>query len=307
MNETSEAIGAPLGPQVDTHAEGEAAPVDFSGSATENLKQFVGILRRGDDVALEQAVVQLSRSKRWLAPVALIVGALLMLFQGLKLLFANWRLTLVQVLPAMWIWAAMIDVKAHILHGRSFHVARGPILIPIVIAIAAITAASFYLNAVFAFVVSRHGGKEIRPAFTEARGHLKVIFTWGFGIGLLLAFSTTVVTRWGRWPFTIAMSVVIAIMMVCYLAVPARLIGVPAPNVSRRDKLTAAAIGGALGAVVCSPPYMLGRVGILMLGSHVPFIPGVILLIIGLTLQAGATSAVKSIKMSAKLVATGSE
>jgi hypothetical protein len=35
-----------------------------------------------------------------------------------KLLFTNWRLTLVQILPAMWIWAAMLDLKAHALHGK---------------------------------------------------------------------------------------------------------------------------------------------------------------------------------------------
>jgi hypothetical protein len=286
---------------VTTEADLSASTLRFDGGVRANLKEFVGVLRQGDDASLEKAVVQLSKLHRWLAPVALIVGAVLMLFQGLKLLFANWRLTLVQVLPAMWIWVAMIDLKAHILHGHSFHVLRGPILIPLILAIAGITAASFYLNAVFAFAISRYGGKEIRPAFADARAHLRVVLAWGLGIGLMLGFATMITSRWGRWPFTIAMSIVIAIMMICYLAVPARLIGIsPQANLSRRDKLTATAIGGALGAVVCSPPYLLGRIGILLLGSF--FVPGLILLIIGLTLQAGATSAVKSIKMSAKLV-----
>ena len=296
---------APPGPDdeqaVTTEADLSASTLRFDGGVRANLKEFVGVLRQGDDASLEKAVVRLSKLHRWLAPVALIVGAVLMLFQGLKLLFANWRLTLVQVLPAMWIWVAMIDLKAHVLHGHSFHVLRGPILIPLILAIAGITAASFYLNAVFAFAISRYGGKEIRPAFADARAHLRVVLAWGLGIGLMLGFATMITSRWGRWPFTIAMSIVIAIMMICYLAVPARLIGIsPQANLSRRDKLTATAIGGALGAVVCSPPYLLGRIGILLLGSF--FVPGLILLIIGLTLQAGATSAVKSIKMSAKLV-----
>ena len=39
-----------------------------------------------------------------------------------------------------------------------------------------------------------------------------------------------------------------------------------------------------------------------MLGSHALFIPGVILFAVGITLQAGATGAVKTVKMSAKLV-----
>ena len=54
--------------------------------------------------------------------------------------------------------------------------------------------------------------------------------------------------------------------------------------------------------MVCTPPYALGRVGLLLLGSNTLFPLGIILFIIGLTLQAGATGAVKAIKMSAKLV-----
>jgi hypothetical protein len=40
-----------------------------------------------------------------------------------------------------------------------------------------------------------------------------------------------------------------------------------------------------------------------MLGSQLLLIPGVILLAIGLTLQAGAVSSVKAVKLSATLVA----
>jgi hypothetical protein len=46
----------------------------------------------------------------------------------------------------------------------------------------------------------------------------------------------------------------------------------------------------------------LGRIGLVMLGSHALFIPGIIVLAAGLTLQAGATSAVKAVKMSANFV-----
>jgi len=231
-----------------------------------------------------------------------VVGAIAMLFEGVKLLVTNWRLTLVQVLPAMWIWAAMFDLKAHVLHGKSFHVLRGPILIPIVLAITAITAASFFLNAVFAFAVSKPGPPEIRPAFGEARSHHRTVLGFGAVVGLLLGFSTTVVVRWGLLWFTVCLGIVIALMMVCYVAVPSRLIGLKS-TAPRGDKLKAAAVGGFLGAVVCSPPYVLGRVGLLMLGSKTLFFLGVVLLAVGLVLEAGATTTVKAIKMSAKLVA----
>lgn len=71
---------------------------------------------------------------------------------------------------------------------------------------------------------------------------------------------------------------------------------------SAADKLKATAVAGVIGGVVCSPPYALGRIGLLMLGSPALFIPGIFVLALGLTLESGAT-AVKAIKMSAKLVA----
>ena len=246
-------------------------------------------------------VLRLSRSRRWLAPLALAIGAFAMLFEGVKLLFTNWRLTLIQVLPAMWIWAAMYDLKAHVLHGKSFHTLTGPAVIPIVFGIAAITAASFYLNAVFAYAIIQPGLPAIRPAFAQARSRLAVVLGSGAVVGVLLGLSTVVVVRWGVFWFGLTLSAVIGVMMLCYVAVPARLIGMKTTH-SRRDKLAASAVGGAIGAVVCTPPYVLGRVGLLMLGSSTLFILGVIVFAVGLILQAGATGAVKTIKMSAKLI-----
>jgi hypothetical protein len=268
-----------------------------------HVGELVRTIRDGDDALVEAAVVQLSRQRRIFAPLALAVGALAMLFHGLRLLLSNWRLTLVQVLPAMWIWVVMLDLKVHVLHGESFHVLRGPILIPIALGVVAITAASFFLSAVFAFAIAGPGPPKIRPAFAKARSHAWVVLCWGAAVGLFLAFSTVVVARWGpRW-FALSLSIVLGVMMVSYVTVPSRLIGIKTTH-SRRDKFAAAAVGGALGAVVCTPPYLLGRVSILMLGSHTLFILGIILLSVAVTLQAGAEGAVKALKVSAKL-ATG--
>ncbi len=288
--------------------ESAAAPTDAGESPPERdatvskrVTRFVQAVRDGDQAMVEEMVLRVSQSRRVLRPLAFVVGGLAMLFYGLKLLLSNWRLTLVQILPAMWIWLAMFDLKAHVLHGKSFHVLRGPVLIPIVLAIIGITAASFFLNAVFGFAIVQSGGPKVRAAFTQARSHVAVILGSGAAVGLLLGLSTTVVTRWGRPWFGISLSLVLGVMMMCYVAVPSRLIGIK-PVSSRRDKLTASAIGGALGAVVCTPPYLLARIGILMLGSHLLFIPGIVVMTIGVTLQAGATGAVKTVKMSAKLL-----
>jgi len=267
----------------------------------EQVRQFVLAVRDSDLATADEVILRLSRSRRWLAPLAVCVGAFAMLFVGVKLLFTNWRLTLIQLLPAMWIWAAMFDLKAHILHGRTFHVLTGPVVIPLVLAVAVVTAASFYLNAVFAYAIAGHSPPAIRPAFTRARSRRAGILMSGFVVGVLLGLSTVVVVRWGRFWFGLCLSIVIAIMMICYVAVPARLIGMKT-SYPKRDKLAASAVGGIVGAVVCTPPYLLGRLGLVMLGSQVLFIPGLIVFVTGLTLQAGATSAVKTVKMSARLV-----
>jgi hypothetical protein len=131
---------------------------------------------------------------------------------------------------------------------------------------------------------------------------LAPILLAGAIVGLLLGFSTTIVTRWGHPWFAISLGAVVGLMMITYVAVPARLIGVETgAGLSRRDRLTATALTGLLSATVCTPPYLLGRLGILMLGSSVLLIPGIVLLCVGATLQAGATGAVRAIKLGAKL------
>jgi hypothetical protein len=264
-------------------------------------RAFLRAIREGDEAAVEAAVLELSRSRRIFAPLVFAVGAFVMLFQGLRLLFSNWRLTLIQVLPAMWIWVALLDLKAHAFKGKEFHTVYGAAALLLVVAITLLTAASFYLNSVFAFAISQPGKAQIRPAFTLARRHLPVVLGFGLTVGLALGVSAIIVPRWGRPWFTLSLGIVVGVMMLTYVTVPARIVGIK-PRGSRRDKMAAGVVGGTLGALVCTPPYVIGRIGILLLGgSNVVFAVGVVLLALGLTLQAGATGAVKAIKMSAKL------
>ena len=272
-----------------------------SVSLSSRIASLWRAINEDDDAKIEAAILRLSHSRRVFAPLGFAIGAFAMLFNALRLLVSNWRLTLVQILPAMWIWVAMIDLKAHVLHGRSVHVVTGPVLIPVALVIVAITVVSFFLNAVFAFAIAQSGPPEVRPAVAKARRHMTPIAMSGGVVGVMLAFSMTVATRWGSPWFALVHGIVVGVMMVCYVAVPARIIGAK-PTQSRRDKLWSTVICGALGAIVCTPPYLLGRLGILMLGSSALLIPGIIVLALGLTLQAGATGAVSAIKMSVKLV-----
>ncbi|HEY2310184.1 MAG TPA: hypothetical protein VGH46_03595 [Gaiellaceae bacterium] len=268
--------------------------------ALNRWRALLDAIRNSDEAAVEDTIRALSQSRRIFAPLVFTLGAFVMLFQGLRMLFFNWRLTLIQVLPAMWIWLALLDLKAHTFKGKEFHAWHGGVELLLVLLIVLMTAASFYLNAVFAFAISQPGQPRIRPAFTLARRHLRVVLGFGLVIGLALGVSAIVVPRWGQTWFTLSLGIVIGVMMLTYVTVPARIVGVK-PVGSRRDKLAAAAIGGTIGALVCSPAYVIGRIGILLLGFSALFPLGVVLLVIGFALEAGATGAVKAIKMSAKL------
>ena len=79
---------------------------------------MIAAIRENDEHQVEEAVLQLAGTRRIFAPLAMAVGAFVMLFSGFRLLVTNWRLMLVQVLPAFWLWAVTVDLKVHVLRGK---------------------------------------------------------------------------------------------------------------------------------------------------------------------------------------------
>ena len=278
-------------------------------SVRQLVRRLIAAIRDNDEHQVEEAVLQLARTRKIYAPLALAVSAFVMLFSGLRLLVTNWRLMLVQALPAMWIWAATLDLKAHVLHGKEFNIIRGPVVLVLFAAVVLLTVAAFYLNAVFAFAISRPGRPDVRAGFQGARKHVRTVAAWGTGVGLALAVATMLAPRWGLGWFALLLGIMLAVMMLCYVAVPARVVGArtakPAKTESsgRVAKLAGVAVTGLFSSIVCTPPYAIARGGLLLLGSSTFFPLGVALLVVGLMLEAGATGAVKAIKTSAKLLA----
>jgi hypothetical protein len=273
----------------------------LGASVVARLRWFVRSVERGDESMVED-VLRLSQSRRLFAPLAYTVGAFAMLLQGLRRLLANWRLIPVEVLPAVWLWLAMYDLRLHLLRGRSFHSAHEAELAPIVALVVVVTIASLFLNVVFAFAVVREGTPSISAAFHGARMRSSSILTVGSSVGLLLALSVTVGARFSRPWFTVALGAAVGVLMMVYLSLPARLLRVDGRR-SRRDRLAANALGGLLSAVVSAPFYVLSRLGVLMLGSSLLAVPGYALLTLGVLLQASGVGAVRAIRMSGALVA----
>jgi len=266
---------------------------------TARIGGFVHAIQSTDEAKIEEAIVRMSESHLLLRPLALAISAFVLLFDSLRLILTNWRLMLLQLLPALWIWLAMAILRAYVLYDQDLDQIYGLEIIPVFLVVIAITIASFFLNATFAFAIMRPGAP-IRPAIVEARAHLSEIAVFGLVVGVLLGIATTVAPQWGSPWFSIFLGAVIGLMMVAYIAVPARIIGAK-PTYSRRERMVTTVVSGVLGVTVSLPPYLIGRLGFLMLGSKVLLVPGIILVAIGVTLEAGATGAVRAIKLSAGL------
>jgi len=263
---------------------------------------FAASMRDADPAEIEAAVTQLSLTHRWLAPLGYVAGTLALIVAGIKPLFKNWRLTLVELVPATWVWFSMWNLKAHVLDGRSIHHFHGWITIVGALLMVAAATIAFYCNAIFAFSIGGPQPPNIRSAAREANTHLRAILLWGLGFGIAHALVSFVIAPLGSLWYALSLLCVLAAMLVSFVAVPAALAGMKERRTTR-DKVGFAAIGGALAAVAMTPGFICDRIGLLLLGVHSLRILGFALLSIGAALQIAGTSGVKSVKLSSRFEA----
>jgi len=266
------------------------------------VRSLMAALPQGEKAVVE-AVEELSTSRRWLAPLALTLGGFAMLFDGLRLLFSNWRLIVIQLLPAMWVWLAMYDLRARVLRRTpKFHPDASQ-LVPIAIVIIAITALGFFLNAVFAFSIAGPPPPDISGGFAGARKQARPVLIAGAVVGAALAVATLLAVDWPRPWGTLTLGIVVAVLMICYVAVPARALGVK-KSYKQQEKWTVTLVGSGVGFLVEAPAYLLGRLGILLLGVPGISIVGAVMVAVGIVLQIGATGAVRAVKLGSVLLAS---
>jgi hypothetical protein len=264
------------------------------------LRLFVRSVEQGDESMVEE-VLRLSSSRRLFAPLAYLVGAFAMLLEGLRRLLHDWRVVPIELLPAVWLWLAMYDLRLHVLRGSSFHSAHEGELVAVSALIVGVTVAALFLNVVFAFAVAGEQTTTLSASIRAAGRRGRPILLVGVLVGCLLALSVTVGARLAHPWFTLCLGASVGLLMVVYLSLPSRLLGVDVRR-PRRDRLAASAIGATLSVVVTAPFYIISRVGVLMLGSTLLAIPGYLLLTLGVVFQAGGVGAVRAIRMSSALV-----
>jgi hypothetical protein len=254
-----------------------------------------------DAAKIELAARQFGESRRYLAPVAWAAGAIVLVIRGIKLLVLNWRLSLVQLVPAVWVWLVMWDLKQHTLRGAAFRefTVSGAILLGV--AAVGLSVAAFWCNTVFAFAIDRPR-PSIVPAVRQANAHLARIVTAGCFVGLLLAVAAVVVPRIGsKWVYVVALGGVLGLMLISFVAIPAGIIGAKRERLPPKQAVGRWAAGGALSAVAMTPGFVLDRIGLILLGVPGLHIVGFLLLSAGTALYAAGMSSVRAVKLSMKL------
>ena len=279
--------------------DGPKAATTRRASLWATLGRLTVAVRDADERQIEDAVRTLGESRRIYAPLGYIAGGFGLLFDGIKLLFSNWRLTLIEILPAVWIWVTFWNLKSHYFKGREFAYIHGWLALALAVVVVSITVGAYWCNAVFAFAVAGPRPPRIRPAVSQVRAHLRTILGWGLVVGMAHASATVYVSRWGKDPFTLAMGAVLLVMMVTFVSIPAQFIGVQTKS-TMQEKISGAAASGAMSAVLTSPGFVFNRLGLLLAGTSILRIPGVILFSIGIALQAAATSGAKAVKLGTK-------
>jgi hypothetical protein len=270
----------------------------------EKVVQLARAVADAEPGKIESAARQFGESRPYLAPVAWAAGTIVLLIRGVKLLVLNWRLSLIQLVPAGWIWLVMWDLKQHALRGAPFrHVTLGGVVLFLALAVAVSTAA-FWCNTVFAFAIDVLP-PQIRPAIRHTNRRLTGIVSAGLLLGVALAFAVAIVPRINQvWLYVLTLGAVLGVMLISFVAVPAHIIGRKQQKLPPKQAIGRTATGWALSGVAMTPGFVLDRIGLILLGvSHLQVL-GFALLSIGTALYAAGLSSVKAVKMSIKFAPT---
>jgi hypothetical protein len=245
---------------------------------------------------VESALKDLGQRRRWLAPLIYAAGTIAVVFDGVLLLLRNWRLTLLQVVPAAWISVMTWNMKSHLVSKPSISLSFS-----IAAAVGVVLAAqiAYWCNATFAYTMLQDP-PNTRAAFREARVHWRLIgglalLTGSVQAGIWLLMPH-VNTRW-LW---LALVLMFVVQIYLFIAIPCWLIGVRKTG-SRRERMTQSLTTGVLSGVASTPGFLLNRIGWLLLGAGGLGILGGALVAIGAVLHVTASSSVRVVKLSLRL------
>ena len=237
----------------------------------------------------------MGRRRRWLAPLAYTAATIAVVFDGVLILLRNWRLLLLQLVPAAWIWVMSRELRAHVFAGHELPTTGTGAVAAGAIVLAQI---SYWCNATFAFTVASGAGTGIADAFRQARRRWRLVA----GVALLTGGAQAAVWLWldGAW-LTVGLLTMLVVQIYMFVAVPAWVVGAPRRDQSRHERIMQSLTTGVLSGVAFNPGFLLNRISLLILGIPTIGIIGFALLAVSAVLEVTALSSVRVVKMSIRL------
>jgi hypothetical protein len=261
------------------------------------LVHATAAVRSTDPASVESALRDLGGRRRWLAPLVYAAATVAIVFDGVLLLLRNWRLTLLQLVPATWIWVMTWNMKHHLLAKPTF---SSSAVAAIAVGVLLAAQVAYWSNATFAFTMAQDATDDIRAAFAQARPRWRLIG------GLALLTGSVQATIWLLMPrlqtgwLWLALLVMFVVQVYLFIAIPCWLLGV-AKTGTRRERTTQSLTTGVLSGVASLPGFLLNRIGWLLLGAGALGIVGGALLAVGAVLHVTASSSVRVVKLSLRL------
>jgi hypothetical protein len=261
------------------------------------LLDATAAVRSTDPARVESALKDLGGRRRWLAPLVYAAGTVAVVFDGVLLLLRNWRLTLLQLFPAVWIWIMTWDMKNHLVSKPT--VSAG-VAIAAAVGVLLSAQVAYWSNATFAYTMAETATGDIRAAFMEARRHWRLIGGLAALTGGVQAAIWLLMPRLKADWLWVALLVMFVVQVYLFIAVPCWLVGVGKTG-SRRERTTRSVTTSVLSGVASMPGFLLNRIGWLLLGSGPLGIVGGALVAVGAVLHVTASSSVRVVKLSLRL------
>jgi hypothetical protein len=238
---------------------------------------------------------------RLLLPLAFAGHALEAIVRGVLLLARNWRLVLLELVPAVWIGAITWSWRAHVTGDVELVALHGWVAVGVALFVIGVNLVAYWCNAVFAFTLTQGDRIDLRAAFRDARRRARIVNVWAISIGVLHAGVSVFAVRGSLGGYAVAQGAIAVLQMYALVALPAALAGLPRRRkLPMRDRLSSMAITGTLAGVAAVPGFGLNRIGVVLFGLGLPLL-GIPVLAVAIVLQIAATSSATAVKLAAKL------
>jgi hypothetical protein len=270
-------------------------------SAVSRLLELVAAVVDADPEQIEATARRMGRTRRYLAPLAWIAGMLVLVVRGIALLLSNWRLLLLELVPAFWVWITMWDLHRQRLHAVPL---RDPSLEEVLAAVAAASVAgiaALWCNSVFGFAITQQH-PSIRHSIAQVRPFRRRVVAAGVLMGVVVTIGFALIPRVNpEWVYYGFLGGMYGIMLTALVVLPAWIIGIRRKRFGPIETVQRWVTGWLLGAVAMGPGFVVARTGGLLLDVRGLEWLGYVLITVGAILYAAGLSCLKAVTLSMKL------